>query len=510
MDTTPPPPFQYRFDNLSMAYMFTKPLELLIHRLGSLKCVVARISGCPDMYANLRGDLDGLDTLIGDTSVSSTHENPMAARHICDPWDLINRRSKDRLIEDLCKLYQFSTGVRKKFPDKILRRSSFAPVLEWRVLQTSSLTPVAEKEILRVGTNEQSVYDEPSEPTCTSDRVIEVVQSFHHECIENDESQPVGESVEIAPSMDAKKADSGEDSIDSSDSESESISIGTSKDSSFGLLLLEEGTATDDMCLTNSFIDGKDEFGNPVDMATKCSDHPPRDPMPTPDACNPIDFESGESNFGNSSDHPPRDPMPTPDACNPIDFESGESNFGNSSDLNTDRTSPRDPLPTPNVYTPKDPILALNAGKGQNVRTPDPMELPVDLNINSQRPPTSHKGQCARNETTHVSTCASPELPSSAATPHPSAPTVSEKEKGVLLSDFHVKGGAVNVIPTTDKSVSRYREMATQTETLGIRDRPVTRAELERLADFVDSGMADLGRRVRASENRHSRGENRI
>ena len=35
---------------LSMAYMFTKPLELLIHRLGSPKCVVARISGCPDIF----------------------------------------------------------------------------------------------------------------------------------------------------------------------------------------------------------------------------------------------------------------------------------------------------------------------------------------------------------------------------------------------------------------------------------------------------------------------------
>ena len=33
-----------------MAYMFTKPLELLIHRLGSPKCVVARISGCPDIF----------------------------------------------------------------------------------------------------------------------------------------------------------------------------------------------------------------------------------------------------------------------------------------------------------------------------------------------------------------------------------------------------------------------------------------------------------------------------
>ena len=36
--------------HLSMAYMFTKPLELLIHRLGSPKCVVARISGCPDIF----------------------------------------------------------------------------------------------------------------------------------------------------------------------------------------------------------------------------------------------------------------------------------------------------------------------------------------------------------------------------------------------------------------------------------------------------------------------------
>ena len=33
-----------------MAYMFTKPLELLIHRLGSPKCAVARISGCPDIF----------------------------------------------------------------------------------------------------------------------------------------------------------------------------------------------------------------------------------------------------------------------------------------------------------------------------------------------------------------------------------------------------------------------------------------------------------------------------
>ena len=30
--------------------MFTKPLEFLIHRLGSPKCVVARISGCPDIF----------------------------------------------------------------------------------------------------------------------------------------------------------------------------------------------------------------------------------------------------------------------------------------------------------------------------------------------------------------------------------------------------------------------------------------------------------------------------
>ena len=30
--------------------MFTKPLELLIHMLGSPKCVVARISGCPDIF----------------------------------------------------------------------------------------------------------------------------------------------------------------------------------------------------------------------------------------------------------------------------------------------------------------------------------------------------------------------------------------------------------------------------------------------------------------------------
>ena len=35
---------------LSMAYMFTKPLESLIHRLGSPKCVVARISGYPDIF----------------------------------------------------------------------------------------------------------------------------------------------------------------------------------------------------------------------------------------------------------------------------------------------------------------------------------------------------------------------------------------------------------------------------------------------------------------------------
>ena len=33
-----------------MAYMFAKPLELLMHMLGSPKCVVARISGCPDMF----------------------------------------------------------------------------------------------------------------------------------------------------------------------------------------------------------------------------------------------------------------------------------------------------------------------------------------------------------------------------------------------------------------------------------------------------------------------------
>ena len=30
--------------------MFTKRLELLIHMLGSPKCVVARISGCPDIF----------------------------------------------------------------------------------------------------------------------------------------------------------------------------------------------------------------------------------------------------------------------------------------------------------------------------------------------------------------------------------------------------------------------------------------------------------------------------
>ena len=33
-----------------MLSRFTKPLELLIHRLGSPKCVVARISGCPDIF----------------------------------------------------------------------------------------------------------------------------------------------------------------------------------------------------------------------------------------------------------------------------------------------------------------------------------------------------------------------------------------------------------------------------------------------------------------------------
>ena len=36
---------------LSMAFLFAKPLELLIHRLGRPKCVVAGISGCSDFFA---------------------------------------------------------------------------------------------------------------------------------------------------------------------------------------------------------------------------------------------------------------------------------------------------------------------------------------------------------------------------------------------------------------------------------------------------------------------------
>ena len=34
-----------------MVYLFSKPLELLIHRLGTPKCVVAGIFGCSEMFA---------------------------------------------------------------------------------------------------------------------------------------------------------------------------------------------------------------------------------------------------------------------------------------------------------------------------------------------------------------------------------------------------------------------------------------------------------------------------
>ena len=39
---------------LSLVYVFAKILELLIHRLGSPKCVFAGISGCSDIFCHLQ------------------------------------------------------------------------------------------------------------------------------------------------------------------------------------------------------------------------------------------------------------------------------------------------------------------------------------------------------------------------------------------------------------------------------------------------------------------------
>ena len=41
---------------------------------------------------------------------------------ICDPWGMVNRRSKKRLAEDVCKLYLFNCGNDYKFPSSLLKR----------------------------------------------------------------------------------------------------------------------------------------------------------------------------------------------------------------------------------------------------------------------------------------------------------------------------------------------------------------------------------------------------
>ena len=52
---TPPPPHLFitagLISYLSVVYLFAKLLELLIHRLGSPKCVVKGISGCSNIFA---------------------------------------------------------------------------------------------------------------------------------------------------------------------------------------------------------------------------------------------------------------------------------------------------------------------------------------------------------------------------------------------------------------------------------------------------------------------------
>ena len=377
--------------------------------------------------AKLRGELDGLDTLIGDTSVSSTHENLSVSRHICDPLDLINRRSKERLIEDLCKLYQFSTGDRKKFPDKILRRSSFAPVLEWRVLQTSSLTPVEEKECTKVDADDQTEVSKTLSTGNVSNEVTGKEQESQHENTENGDSRMPRESEGDTPTTGTKEDEYVQQGVETRVDERRM----SNDDSSFGLLLLEEG----------------------ISIINECSDD---------------------------------------DIGKPSKMDENEN------------------APTPSDHIPRDPVLAPNSGKGYNIMAANPSERTVDLHMSGQLPTSPPKGPSGGKVAAHVSPCDTPTLPRGEVLPTTSGQIAVEKSKSVLLCDFQVKGDVSCVQPSNKKGVSKSRDMATQTEALGIRDRPVTRAELERLADFVDSGMADLGRRVRASENRHTRCENRI
>ena len=109
---------------LSMAYMFTKPLELLIHRLGSPKCVVARISGCPDIFdvkINFLVTVRRTGTflvyiymVISDThsntlvrpplsAISHTFPRPPTWRQ---PWK-IQRYHRHKLLQGVTITYQF-------------------------------------------------------------------------------------------------------------------------------------------------------------------------------------------------------------------------------------------------------------------------------------------------------------------------------------------------------------------------------------------------------------------
>ena len=374
--------------------------------------------------AKLHEDLGNLEAQVDGAGATSTQDKSLNVRHIADPWDLINRRSKERLVEDLCKLSQFSTGWRKNFPDKILRRSAFTPVREWRILQTSLLTAVEEKSIL---TNKDSILEQTSseavvvgERICMKDEQRETVNEIQDQRASDSDKMAackVSEEAKLSNANDTPNEDDGDPPKE------------TPKEVSVDMIMYEKITAEDDFPTnSNALPNNIDAMGKDENLHRENAEVNPRTEL----------SPKGE-----------------------IDLNKLDGGILHMS--------------TPRIAARQTAVAAQG----------------VDMQISTSR--------AARVETRVE--CSSPA---------DSVPVKTQPPTSVLLCNVQEKGSVSSSEAKYVWKGTLSRDMSTQTDKPSIRDQPVTRAELERLADFVDNGMADLGRRVRASENRQDRCEKRI
>ena len=481
----------------------------------------------------LHKDLCRLRCRVSGAGVDDIATDLEAAR-IADPWGLINRRSKERLIEDLCKLYQFWNGFIEKFPDKILRRHAFTPVSEWKLLQVQELDSVVESrddpgdkasdslymiengtDALDMNKNQVDEKEGMEETTNMGDRSIGLdqdapvndgvseVMTVHieqkvcvcisKECEHKDKYVNTTLNESVTPHIDQ------EDQVDENEMQENFLSED------------EESCQGEDevnpMSMEGNFIlcerTGERKWLKEYEIFSEYD-------AKNGDAEMPIVHFDGDIEIEALMDYNDCVEMFCVNAPNlPSVAKEMSQEDGKQHDeqcigphgkhelrvLHEDRGG-----------SPASQTAALPSRDTRSFSHPNhsvdqlPLNAPAHTNSVPSTPTTAYAKENAVIAVSEKATV-SRQVTSTCV-----ASTCEKKEEAVWIEDFQERTKA-SYIPD---QASKVRDMATQTERPSIRERAVSRAKLERLADFVDNGFADLERRMRANENRHSRNEARM